>query len=474
MDYTAVGQVTHLAARMEQMAQPGTILLTPETLALAEGFVQVISRGPVPVKGLATPIEIFELVGASPVRSRLHAAASRGLTRFVGRDAEIELLRHALGRAGEGHGQLVAIVGEPGVGKSRLVWEFIHSHRSQGWLVLEAASVSYGQATTYLPVIELLRRYFGIEPHDDGRKIVEKVTGKLLSLDRALEATLPPFLSLLDVPVESPEWARLDPPRRRQQTMDALKRLLVRESQMQPVLLVVEDLHWIDSETQAWLDLLVESLPTARLLLLVNYRPEYRHGWASKTLLPAGAARRPAGAERARAAGRAARDGPGSRASSAPPDRAHAGQSLLPGGERAGAGRDASAHGRTRGVSTPGPDPEPPASGHGASDSGGAHRPPCAGRQATAAGRSGGREGRAVRVAAGDRRGAGGECSAIARAAASGGVPLRSAALPGPRIHVQARADARGDIRGSPPGTSTHAPRPHSGGDGAALWRPPG
>lgn len=118
---------------------------------------------------------------------------------------------------------------------------------------------------------------------DDGRKIVEKVTGKLLSLDRALEATLPPFLSLLDVPVESPEWARLDPPRRRQQTMDALKRLLVRESQMQPVLLVVEDLHWIDSETQAWLDLLVESLPTARLLLLVNYRPEYRHGWASKT-----------------------------------------------------------------------------------------------------------------------------------------------------------------------------------------------
>jgi class 3 adenylate cyclase/tetratricopeptide (TPR) repeat protein len=283
MDYTAVGQITHLAARMEQMAQPGAILLTPETLALAEGFVQVFSRGPVPVKGLTTPIEIFELVSASPVRSRLHAAASRGLTRFVGRDAEIELLRHALGRAGEGHGQLVAIVGEPGVGKSRLVWEFTHSHRSQGWLVLEAASVSYGQATTYFPVIELLRRYFGIEPHDDGRKIVEKVTGKLLSLDRALEATLPPFVSLLDVPVESPEWARLDPPRRRQQTMDALKRLLVRESQMQPVLLVVEDLHWIDSETQAWLDLLVESLPTARLLLLVNYRPEYRHGWARET-----------------------------------------------------------------------------------------------------------------------------------------------------------------------------------------------
>jgi class 3 adenylate cyclase/tetratricopeptide (TPR) repeat protein len=283
MDYTAVGQTTHLAARMEQMARPGTILLAPDTVALAEGFVQVTSRGPVPVKGLAAPIEIFELTGVSPVRSRLHAAASRGLTRFVGRDAEIELLRQALGRSGEGRGQMVAVVGEPGVGKSRLVWEFTHSHRSQGWLVLETASVSYGKATTYFPVIELLRSYFGIEPRDDDRKMREKVTGKLLSLDRVLEPTLPVFLSLLDVPVGDAEWTKLDPSQRRRQTLEALKRLLLRESQVQPVLLVVEDLHWIDSETQAWLDLLVESLPTARLLVLVNYRPEYGHGWGRKT-----------------------------------------------------------------------------------------------------------------------------------------------------------------------------------------------
>jgi class 3 adenylate cyclase/tetratricopeptide (TPR) repeat protein len=283
MDYTAVGQTTHLAARMEQMARPGTILVAPDTLALAEGFVQVVSRGSVPVKGLAAPIQIFELAGASPVRSRLHAAASRGLTRFVGRDAELELLRQALGRTGGGQGQVVAVVGEPGVGKSRLAWEFTHSHRSQGWRVLETASVSYGKATTYFPVIELLRSYFGIEPRDDDRKMREKMTGKLLSLDRALEPTLPVFLSLLDVPVGDAEWTKLDPSQRRRQTLDALKRLLLRESQVQPVLLVVEDLHWIDSETQAWLDLVVESLPTAQLLLLVNYRPEYGHGWGSKT-----------------------------------------------------------------------------------------------------------------------------------------------------------------------------------------------
>jgi class 3 adenylate cyclase len=173
MDYTAVGHTTHLAARMEQVARPGTILLTPDTLALAEGFVQVTSLGPAPVKGLAAPVEIFELAAASPVRSRLHASAAHGLTRFVGRDAEIELLRQALGQAGEGRGQLFAVVGDPGVGKSRLVWEFTHSHRSQGWLVLEAASVSYGKATTYFPVIELLRRYFSVEPRDDPRKMRE-------------------------------------------------------------------------------------------------------------------------------------------------------------------------------------------------------------------------------------------------------------------------------------------------------------
>ena len=283
MDYTAVGQTTHLAARMEQMAMPGSVLITAEVLRLVEGYVQVDPLGPVPIKGLPAPAEVYEVTGVGPVRSRLQAAAARGLTRFVGRDTELDQLRHALERAGSGHGQVVAAIGEPGMGKSRLFWEFTQSHRPQGWLRLESRSVSYGKATSYLPVIDLLKAYCQIEARDEARRIREKLTGKLLTLDEALKPTLPAFLALLDVPVEDAAWQALEPVQRRHQTLEAVKRLMLRESQVQPLLLVFEDLHWIDAETQALLDSLVESLPTARLLLLVNYRPEYQHSWGSKT-----------------------------------------------------------------------------------------------------------------------------------------------------------------------------------------------
>src|SRR5262249_8841503 len=228
MDYSAVGRRRNLAARMEQLAAPGSIRLTAETLHRAEGFVQVTPLGPVPVKGLTEPVDVFELVGAGAARTRLAAAARRGLTRFVGRTAELEQLRDALERAGQGHGQVVAVVGEPGVGKSRLFWELTHSHRVHGWLILEAASVSYGKATAYLPVIELLRGYFAIESRDDPRKVREKGTAKVLTLAPTLAATVPAPLALLDVPVEEVAWQTLDPIQRRQQTLDTVKRLLLR------------------------------------------------------------------------------------------------------------------------------------------------------------------------------------------------------------------------------------------------------
>jgi len=283
MDYTAVGQTTHLAARMEQLADPGSILVSPATLELAGGYVEVRSLGPVPVKGLPEPVEIYELTGAGTARSRLQATAARGLTPFVGRDPELAQLIRAQEQARGGHGQIVAIVGEAGVGKSRLYHEFTHSHRVQGWLVLEASAVSHGKSISYLPVIDLLKGYCKLENRDDHRALREKITGKLFTLDESLKPLLPAFFGLLDVPVEDPQWQALDPAQRRHHTLDANKRLLLREAQAQPVVVIFEDLHWVDTETQALLDSLVASLPAARLLMLVNYRPEYQHTWGSKT-----------------------------------------------------------------------------------------------------------------------------------------------------------------------------------------------
>jgi tetratricopeptide (TPR) repeat protein len=283
MDYSAVGPTTHLAARMEQLARPGSIRFAASTLRLVKGFVRVNPLGPVPVKGMTEPVEVFELVGASAIKRRLQAAVARGLTRFVGRDTELAALMQALDQAAAGQGQLVAAVGEAGVGKSRLVYECLQSPRVRGWRVLESASVSYGKATPYLPVVDLLKRYVQIDDGDDARTVRAKVTGHLLTLDESLQETIPPLLSLLDVLPEDSPFLHLDPPQRRQKTLDALKRIVLRESQVQPLLVVFEDLHWIDSETQALLDSLVESLPTAQILLLVNYRPEYQHTWGSKT-----------------------------------------------------------------------------------------------------------------------------------------------------------------------------------------------
>jgi class 3 adenylate cyclase/tetratricopeptide (TPR) repeat protein len=283
MEYTAVGQTTHLAARMEQMALPGTALMTASTLALAEGYVALKPRGRAPVKGLPEPIEIFELTGTSGARTRLQAATIRGLSKFVGRDDEIGQLEGALEQAGRGHGRLVAVVGEPGIGKSRLFYEFTRSHRLHGWTVLEAGSVSYGKATSYLPLTDLLKGYLRIHDGDTHRDIREKLAGKLVVLDESLKSLQPALLGLLGVATQDDQWDRLDPVNRRQRTLEACRRLLLRESQLQPLVLVFEDLHWIDTESQAFLDGFVESLPTARVLLLVNYRPEYAHRWTTKS-----------------------------------------------------------------------------------------------------------------------------------------------------------------------------------------------
>jgi class 3 adenylate cyclase/tetratricopeptide (TPR) repeat protein len=276
--YTAVGFTVHLAARMEQAAMPGSILITSSTLRLVEGFVQTKELGKLHVKGLSVPVEAHEVIGAEAVRTRLQAAVTRGLTRLIGRNPEIDQLGSAWQRAATGRGQIVAIVGEPGVGKSRLIYEFMRSHSGENWLILESGPVSY---TARMPVIVMLKSYFKIQDRDDHRTIRKKVAEKLLSLDEFLQASIPAILALLDTPSNDLEWEKLDPELRRAKVHDAVKWLLLRTAEVQPLLVVFEDLHGIDAETQAILNYLALSLHSSRMLLLVSYRPEYRHEWQS-------------------------------------------------------------------------------------------------------------------------------------------------------------------------------------------------
>jgi class 3 adenylate cyclase/tetratricopeptide (TPR) repeat protein len=281
-EYTPIGHSTGLAARMQALAPVGSIAVTEATQRLCAGYFALRRLGPARVKGVSEPIEVYEVTGLGPLRTRLEAAARRGLTRFVGREHELAQMRRALELVRAGHGQLVAAIGEAGVGKSRLTYEFKAVAESD-CLMLEAYSASHGKASAYLPVIEMLHGYCGIALADDGRKRREKVIGKLLALDPGLEDALPYLFALLGIQQGEDPLARIDLPTRRRRTQEALKRIVLRESLNQPLIVVFEDLHWVDGETEAWLNLLADSLANARVLLLVNYRPEYRHQWGSRS-----------------------------------------------------------------------------------------------------------------------------------------------------------------------------------------------
>jgi class 3 adenylate cyclase/tetratricopeptide (TPR) repeat protein len=301
VDYSALGHTTHLAARMEEHAPAGKILISAETLREVEGFFEVTPLGALKVKGFSTPIDAFELTGATTARNRLQAAAARGLSRFVGRQREIEFMQRVMEQSTAGHGQVLAVVGEAGMGKSRLLRHFLAGGVAPGWRVLEAPSVSYGKANLYFPVVELLRDYLSLKDSADSSPVQSAVAEQVLRLSPSLCDTIPPLLALLDalplgpssgetMPVAAlPEVAdaianylSLEPQERRQQTFDALTELFLAESQKQPLLLIFEDLHWIDGETEEFLNVLVQSLPRGRIFLLVNYRPGFSHSWANR------------------------------------------------------------------------------------------------------------------------------------------------------------------------------------------------
>src|ERR1700737_4772621 len=280
-EYTPVGHVTNLAARMQTAAPTGSIAASEATQRLCEGYFEFRALGPTAVKGLNAPVQVHEVTGLGPLRSHFQLSARRGLTKFVGREREIAAMKGALELARSGHGQIVAAVGEAGAGKSRLMYEF-KATLPDGCKLLEAYSVSHGKASAWLPVFELLRGYFGIQDADDPATRREKVRGALAALDPALSEVLPYLLGLLGIQKGADPLAQMDPQIRRRRTLEAIKRIILRESLEHALVVIFEDLHWIDSETQALLDLLADSGAGARLLILVNYRPEYRHEWSGR------------------------------------------------------------------------------------------------------------------------------------------------------------------------------------------------
>src|SRR5437773_2963027 len=283
MDYTAQGHTVGLAARMEQRADPGKVSVTEHTAALVSGFFQLRPLGAFEIKGVRDPLRVYELEGRGPLRTKLDVSRARGFTRFVGRDDEAAALEAALGRAIAGQGQVVGVVADAGVGKSRLCFEFAQRCRARGLAVYEAHAVAHGKAIPFLTLLEYLRGYFGISEQDPPLATREKVAGKVLLLDPELTDASPLLFDLLGVPDPERPVPRMDPEAHQRHIFAAMRRLTHAQSRREPGVSLVEDLHWIDGGSEAFLESLVAGLPGSRALLLVTFRPEYHAGWMQRS-----------------------------------------------------------------------------------------------------------------------------------------------------------------------------------------------
>jgi class 3 adenylate cyclase/tetratricopeptide (TPR) repeat protein len=279
VEYRLIGHTANLAARMESIAAVGSIAVSEATAKLCEGYFELRELGPTTVKGVSTPVSVYEVLGRGRLRTHFELSTRRGLTRFVGRERELEQMRRALEQSMAGHGQIVAVVADAGTGKSRLFYEF-KATLPPAVKVVEAHAVSHGKASAWLPVLEMLRGYFVIQDSDDASTRREKVRAVL---DPTLHDSEPYLFGLLGIVDGMDSLAQMDPQLKQRRTHDAIKRIILRESLKQPLVIVFEDLHWTDDHTQALLDLLADSIANARVILLINYRPEYHHNWGNKS-----------------------------------------------------------------------------------------------------------------------------------------------------------------------------------------------
>jgi len=279
MGYTAVGHIVNVAARMEHLAAPGTVYLTADTAELTGGSFELEDLGPFEVKGVREPVRVYELRGLGASRARFDLIRARGLSRFVGRRAERGELERALEESESGRGQVVGILGEAGVGKSRLCHEFVEYARSSGIKVFIAHGQPFAGAVPFHPVLELLRGYFGIDDADGPVAARQKIAGSLLLLDERFRESLPLVFDFLGVPDPDLPHPQLDPATRLDKLYGLLGHLIRVRSDRGPALVLLEDLQWFDEGSEAFLPHLVEAVPETRTMLLVNFRPEYTASW---------------------------------------------------------------------------------------------------------------------------------------------------------------------------------------------------
>ena len=281
MEYTAQGHTVGLAQRMEQLAAAHAICLSEATAKTVAGYVELRDLGAAKIKGASEPVRVFELEGMSPLRTRLEVARSRGLTRFVGRDAEMDVLEAALVRARAGNGQVIGVVAEAGVGKSRLCYEFTERCRAAGMRVIEGRCASYGKNIPLLPILQIFRHYYGITEQDSDRTAREKIAGHLLLLDEAYREVLPVVFEFFGVPDPDRPVPRLDPEAKQRQLVGVLRNVVQRGAE--DTVALIEDLHWIDGASAAWLEQWVDAVAGARIVLVVNFRPEFEAAWMRKS-----------------------------------------------------------------------------------------------------------------------------------------------------------------------------------------------
>ncbi|MBM4307867.1 MAG: hypothetical protein FJ123_14140, partial [Deltaproteobacteria bacterium] len=283
VEFKAVGDTVNLASRMEGLADPGTTFVTEDTFTLTEGFFRFESLGPKVVKGKEEPVKVYQVISPSTRRTRFDVSAERGLTPFVGRERELELLRDGFTRAKSGKGQAFSIVSEAGCGKSRLLYEFRKAVANQDVTFLEGKCLSYSRGVAYHPVIDILKSNFDIQEGEGDQEIREKVT-KGLRLIRVDEAsTLPYILELLSVKDSGIDQISMSPEAKKDRIIEAIKRIVLKASEIRPLIIAFEDLHWIDKSSEDVLRSHLESIPGARVLLIFTYRPEFVHTWGAKS-----------------------------------------------------------------------------------------------------------------------------------------------------------------------------------------------